>query len=315
MFLFKGKSIGSDQGLSMALGGGGARGFAHVGVLELLHERGVPVAAIAGTSAGAIAGAGYAFSRDPREMRARVLAFARSPLAVDRRIKAMLEREDEPFSLKSVFRRVDRYLCQGRMFKALFTEPALLAEDYFRQVVEFFLPAWRLEAALIPFTVVCTDLLSGQPAYLERGDMRLAVRASCSVPGISPPVKVDGRVLVDGGAACLVPVEIALEKQGAVVVGVGVERTVEADHAPASALEAYLRAGEIMVGRMGEIMLSQAQVPIKPEVGGYHWLEFTKAGEIMEAGRAAAEAAWPQIQALCDRPGLAKRLFCRGRER
>lgn len=308
MKVFRGKDLGSRAGLSLALGGGGARGLAHVGVLEVLHARGAPIVAIAGTSAGAVAGAGYALGHTPREMRARVMEFSRSELANHRKIKALVEEEEEPFSWRSLGQRLDRYLCQGQMVRALFREASVLDSDYFRRVVEFFLPEGDLSRTKIPFFPVATDLLTGQPVPLDSGSLREAVTASSSVPGIAPPVQMGGRHLVDGGAACLVPVEIAMRQEGAMTVGVGVDRDIVTESPPDTALDAYLRAGDILMARLGELLIAQAQLAIRPQVGHIHWLEFGRAREIMDLGAAAAEEAWPRIQEALHRPSFTERL-------
>jgi NTE family protein len=194
------------------------------------------------------------------------------------------------------------------MVRALFTEASVLDPDYFRRVVDFFLPDVDLDEARIPFFPVATDLLSGQPVPLTTGSLRRAVLASSSVPGIAPSVQIEGRYLVDGGAACLVPVEVALRQQGALTVGVGVDRDIETESPPETALDAYLRAGDIVMARLGQLLIAQAQVSIRPQVGHIHWLEFDRAKEIMDLGAAAAEEAWPRIQEALHRPSFAERL-------
>ncbi len=296
-----------ERGITLVLGGGGARGFAHVGVLEVLHRHQVPVACIVGTSSGAVAGGGYALGNHPTIMRERVLEFSCSRLANHPKIRALVAQEQE-ISWRSLGERLARYLCQGQMVKALLMEASVMGGSYFRNVVNYFLPEARLEELPIPFKAVATDLLSGEPVALDRGDLREAVLASSSVPGIAPPVEIEGRFLVDGGVAALVPVEVALADPEALVVAVGVDRDITAEKPPTQALDAYLRAGDIMLARMGEIMLSQAHLAIRPEVGHIHWLDFVRAEEIMDLGVQAAEDALPQIEALCRRPSWRERV-------
>jgi NTE family protein len=298
-----------DQGLTLALGGGGARGFAHVGVLEVLHKHQVPITTIVGTSAGAVAGGGYALGNHPRLMRRRVMEFAESPLANHPKLKALVEHEQE-ISWRSLGDRLARFLSQGQMVKSLLMEASVMGEGYFKDVVDFFLPKARIEYMKIRFMAAATDMLTGQPVALAQGGLRKAVLASSSVPGIAPPVMIGERYLADGGVACLVPVELALECEGARVLAVGVDRDIETVSPPTHALDAYLRAGDIMLARMGEIMLAQADLAIKPAVGHIHWLDFGRAEEIMDLGAEAAEKAMPQIEKLCQRPSLGHRMRC-----
>ena len=298
-----------DQGLTLALGGGGARGFAHVGVLEVLHKHRVPISTIVGTSAGAVAGGGYALGHHPRLMRRRVMEFAESPLANHPKLRALVS-QDQEISWRSLGDRLARFINHGKMVKALLLEASVMGEGYFKDVVDFFLPKARMEYLKIRFIAAATDMLTGQPVALAQGDLRKAVLASSSVPGIAPPVVIGERHLADGGVACLVPVELALEHAGARVMAVGVDREIEAAAPPTHALDAYLRAGDIMLARMGELMLSQAHLAIRPEVGHIHWLDFVRAREIMDLGVEAAEKAMPQIEKLSRRPTLRDRMRC-----
>ncbi|MCG8376147.1 MAG: patatin-like phospholipase family protein [Chlorobiales bacterium] len=298
-----------EQGLTLALGGGGARGFAHVGVLEVLHKHDVPVTTIVGTSAGAVAGAGYALGNHPRTMRKRVMEFAESPLANHPKLRALVAQEQE-ISWRSLGDRLARFLSQGQLVKSLLMEASVMGEGYFKDVVDFFLPKARIEYMSIRFIAAATDMLSGKPVALAQGDLRTAVLASSSVPGIAPPVVLGERYLADGGVACLVPVELALEHEGARVLAVGVDRSIEAGAPPNQALDAYLRAGDIMLARMGDIMLAQAHLALRPAVGHIHWLDFTRAEEIMDLGAEVAEEAIPRIQELCRRPTWRDRMRC-----
>ncbi len=298
-----------EQGVTLALGGGGARGFAHVGVLEVLHKHQVPITTIVGTSAGALAGAGYALGNHPKIMRKRVMDFAESPLANHPKLRALVAQEQE-ISWRSLGDRMARFLSQGQMVKSLLMEASVMGESFFKDVVDFFLPKARIEYMKIRFIAAATDMLSGKPVALAQGDLRKAVLASSSVPGIAPPVVIGERHLADGGVACLVPVEMALEHEGARVLAVGVDRDIEAGAPPNQALDAYLRAGDIMLARMGEVMLAQAHLALKPAVGHIHWLDFTRAKEIMDLGAEAAEEAMPRIQELCRKPTWRGRMRC-----
>jgi NTE family protein len=244
-----------------------------------------------------MAGAGYALGAHPRAMRRRVLEFARSDLAQDSRIRALVHEEKE-ISWQSLVGRVNRLLCQGRMVKSLFMDDSVLERDYMRRVVEFFLPETEIESLPIPFAATAVDLLSGQLVVLDSGSLREAVLASCSIPGVSPPVEIDGRHLADGGVICLVPVEVARKKWAAPVLGVRVDRNIKVEQLPEQALEYVLRASDIQMVRMGEMMLAEADLGLYPKVGEFHWAEFVQARRIMNMGFEAAREAWPRIAEL-----------------
>lgn len=285
----------SDTGFTLALGGGGARGFAHVGVFHVLQERGVPIRGVVGTSSGAVAGAGYALGFTHEEMRQRVMEFAASPLAHHPRLKAMHSGGEE--SCRGLSDRVARLFCQGLLVKSFFLDHSLLGGEFFRQMVEFFLPVVRMEDTYIPFAAVATDLKNGQVVVLDKGDMRRAVQASCAVPGVSAPVRINGRYLVDGGASCLVPTPIARRMNNGPVLAVNVDREIGTHDLPSQSLEYYLRATEIQGYHLAEMLCGLAEVVLRPALQDVHWTDFDRAAWIMEQGAKAAEQAWDQIEA------------------
>lgn len=286
----------SDNGFTLALGGGGARGFAHVGVFHVLQDRGVPIRGVVGTSSGAVAGAGYALGFTYEEMRQRVMEFAASPLARHPRLKAMRGGTDE--ACQGLTDKLARLYCQGLLVKSFFLDNSLLGGEFFREMVDFFLPMVRLEDTYIPFAAVATDIKSGEVVVLNKGDMRKAVRASCSVPGVAAPVRIDGRHLVDGGASCLVPTPIARRLAPCPVLAINVDRDIGTQDLPAQSLEYYLRATEIQGYHLAEMLCGLAEVVLRPALGDVHWADFSRSAWIMEQGAKAAEQAWDQIEAL-----------------
>lgn len=294
-------NLGSG-GITLALGGGGARGFAHVGVIEALSQGGVRVRSIVGTSAGAIAGAGYAMGATPAYMRMRIRKFAASPLANDPKLRALLPVSDDN-ECDTLTDRVGRLYCRGKVVKSLFLEPSILGPDFFRAMVEFFIPDVDFKDLEIPFAAVATDIKSGKPVVFDRGPLRPALVASCSVPGVAPPVELNGLHLTDGGVASLVPADIARARGDCNILAVSVERQAGTSETPGSSLEFYLRAGEIQGGLLTELQLQEADLVLRPDVGEVHWVDFSRHQWFIEQGKAAALACWPKIKRLA-RPRL-----------
>ncbi len=303
---------GRTAGISLALGGGGARGFAHVGVFQALVRRGVRVEAIVGTSSGAIAGAGLALGYDVAEMVARAREFAASPLANAPRVRALV-RDGLGETRAGLGDRMGRLVCQGRMLKALVLEDSVLGQEFFRSMVEFFAPDVMIESMLIPFAAVATDARTGRSVILDRGPLREALSASCAVPGVAPLVHHQGRALMDGGVGSLVPTLESRELGLTRLVAVSVDRDLGATAEPRQALEIYLRAGDIQATVLNELTLRQADLVLRPRVGGLHWMDFVKVEQIVAAGRQEAESRLDAIQRLAanrigDRLGRAWRV-------
>ncbi|MCF8032635.1 MAG: patatin-like phospholipase family protein [Desulfarculaceae bacterium] len=283
-------------GISLALGGGGARGFAHVGVIEALEAHNVSIGSIVGVSAGAVAGAGYALGYSTAKMREKVLQFAETELARHPRLQAM--RSSGEATCHGLADRVTRLFCQGLLVKSFFLDRALLGADFFYEMVRFFLPPAKIEDARIPFAAVATDIIKGEPVMLDHGDLRRAVQASCSVPGVAEPVEVEGRYLIDGGAVCLVPTNFARQRGQGPVVAVNVDRNVAVNDLPSQAMEYYLRATEIQGYHLAQLLSEQADLALQPALGDVHWADFGRAGWIMDQGRVAGEEAWQRLDAL-----------------
>jgi len=285
-----------NLGINLALGGGGARGFAHVGVIESLEAHGVRIASIVGVSSGAVAGAGYALGYYTAKMRETVLEFAASDLAHHPRLQAIRSGGDD--SCHGLTDRLSRMFCQGLLVKSFFLDNSLMGADFFLEMVRFFLPPAKFSDTRIPFAAVATDLLSGEAVVLDHGDLRRAVQASCSVPGVAEPVEIEGRHLVDGGAVCLVPTQVARQRHGGLVVAVNVDRAVDTSDLPGQAMEYYLRATEIQSYHLAQLLCQQADLALQPALGDVHWTDFSRAEWIMDQGRVVAEQAWAELERL-----------------
>jgi NTE family protein len=174
--------------ISLALSGGGARGFAHVGVIKTLIAEGIPIAEIAGTSMGAVVGAYYALHGDVAELE----EFARKLTQ-----KGML-----------------------RHFDPCMPHFSLIKGEKLRRILTVWFGDARLEDLKIPLTIVATDLAKGRPKLFRRGPLVNILMASCSIPGLLPPVKIDGNYYTDGGVVLQLPVA-ALRRKDTLRVGVG----------------------------------------------------------------------------------------------
>jgi NTE family protein len=256
---------GKPPVVGLVLGGGGARGFAHVGVLRVLEQNGVPVELIVGTSVGSLVGAFYAGDTDSRELE---------------RVARTLERRD---------------LFDFGIAPALFGT-GLASGDRLERFVREHATSERIEGLRIPYAAVATDLDSGQVVVLRSGDLARAVRASSAIPGVFQPVEIDGRLLVDGGVAQNLPVRVARSMGADIVIAVDVTAIGAADRPPRNFVEVILRAVNIVVHREVADARRDADVLITPEVGPIGFIDFDRKVEAMAGGIAAATAAMPRIR-------------------
>ena len=256
----------SRAGIGLALGGGFARGFAHLGVLQVLEQNHIPIACIAGTSVGSILGAAYA-SGAPL---ARIIATCRT------------------LRFRDIARwRVSRL--------------GLASNHRLGDLVERVFESRQFEDLQIPLAVVATDLNSGEPVVLTHGNLVDAIRASCSFPGLFEPVEIGTRCLADGGLVAPVPTRAARELGAEFVLGVSVGLQDGHRGAPSNVFQVVARAVSAAQKHQHEIWERQADLVLRPDVHSFAWDDFHRVDEAIEAGAAVACQALPRIRKFLDR--------------
>ncbi|MDP4623430.1 MAG: patatin-like phospholipase family protein [Hydrogenophaga sp.] len=246
----------------LALGGGAARGFAHVGVLQVLEENGLRPTVVTGTSAGSLVAAMYATGMKGAELERLALGMEEATLT--------------DWSLPILGRGVLRG-------EAL--------ERYVRQAVG----GRNLENMALPLGILATDLQNGRGVLFRRGDAAIAVRASSAVPGVFTPVLISGREYVDGGLVAPVPVSQAREMGAEVVLAVDISKGPELG--PVSgALSVLLQTFDIMGQSINRYELAKATVVIRPALVGVGSADFGARAQSIAAGRAAMQAALPALR-------------------
>jgi NTE family protein len=289
MVKWTGKKVG------LALGGGGVRGFSHIGVLKVLEEEGIGVDLMVGTSAGALIGGAYASGQSPKEIQDKIDAYLQSPEFDESRIKAIglsLSREE-----KSILKKAQQYVINRLLFVQAFYKPAILPTHDFEWLIHYFLPDMDIGQTRIPFYVVATDLVTGKKIVFSEGPLRKLVMASCSVPGAVEPVRYGDRLLADGGITSLVPVRAAREAGADVVIAVEVDRDMQTNVPIETAKDIIFRAGEITAGALSSAELADADVIIRPQVGDLHWMDFNRGADLVRAGEDAARESLANIEA------------------
>jgi NTE family protein len=258
------RSIGiGERTVAVALGGGGARGFAEIGVLRVLEQERIPIDLVVGTSVGALVGALYADS-------GKVLDAEFHAVALD-------AKDVFDYGALSVF------------------DGGLIRGDKLEQFVEKSLVNDRIEDMAVRFAAVAVDLGSGETVVFERGSAARAVRASAAIPGMFVPVVVGGRTLVDGAVVDPIPADIARKMGADVVIAVAIPPELR-PVAPKNMVEIIHRSVMVMANEIAEARSAEADVVIRPEVGSIAFDDFSKKKELIAAGEAAAREAMPAIR-------------------
>jgi NTE family protein len=292
----RGKCIG------LALGGGGARGLAHIGVLKVFEEEMIPIDILAGTSIGALVGGAYAAGMKPADMENKVDEYFRSPEFHSSALKAFelaRARADAGLTQKiQGFLKDHLYMLQA-IFK-----PGILAGEDFKATIDFFIPDIQIEEARLIFRAVATDLVSGEQIVFSRGSLRQAVMASCAVPGAIEPIRDGERVFSNGGILCLVPISVAREEGAEIVIAVAVDREICTIETFRNVFGVFHRAGEIMANRLKSYELKNADIVIYPKTADLHWSDFSQARGLIEEGERVTRE---NLQRIRDAPSAIKK--------
>lgn len=271
------------EDIALVLGGGGARGLAHIAVVEALDELGVRPARIVGTSMGAVVGAAYAAGLTAREMREHAVSiFANRPALVAGLLKARVGRLLDLRGLGSPV------LVDGERLLDLFWPDAI--PDHFEDLVT-------------PFAAIATDFYRQESVTLRAGPLTPAVAASLALPGIVRPVVIGGRVLVDGGATEPLPIgEVAAQGFKVVAVDVSVPPAAPPEPAIPAAFEALVGVAQILTRTLTQRLLEQRSpdVLIRAGQAGVVGLDFLKTEAILTASVPIKEEAKRKIAALLE---------------
>ncbi|MET0290446.1 MAG: patatin-like phospholipase family protein [Pseudoxanthomonas sp.] len=247
--------------VGLALGGGAAKGFAHIGVIKMLEANGIKPDVVAGTSAGSVVGALYASGMDVFQLQEKAVALDES-------------------SIRDV-RLFSGGLVQGRAL-----------QDYVNAQVD----GRPLQKMKKPFIAVATRLEDGERTLFNKGDTGQAVRASSSVPGVFEPVVIGKYHYVDGGVVSPVPVDAAKQMGADFVIAVDIS-TKASGVAPSGLLGTVNQSIAIMGQRAGQQELGRADVIIRPKVNDFGAADFTRRSAALLEGEKAALAVMPQIKA------------------
>jgi NTE family protein len=250
-------------GIGLALGGGFARGYAHLGVLRVLEEQQIPISCIAGSCIGSILGAAYA-----------------SGAALPRIIEKCREIRFRDFARW----RVSRF--------------GLASNDRLGALVQRFFDSRQFEDLVIPTAIVATDLGTGDPVVFKQGSLAEAIRASCAFPGLFEPIQIGTRYLADGGLVAPVPTRAARELGAQIVVGITVGLHDGERGAPSNIFQVVSRALSAAQKHQLESWERHADIVLRPSVQSLAWDDFERIDEAIEAGATAARSALPKLRKL-----------------
>ncbi|TWU47421.1 NTE family protein RssA [Rubripirellula tenax] len=296
----------ADRGLPsrrqavVALGGGGARGLAHLGAIEGVLRTGISIERIVGVSAGSLIGALYAVEGDIRRAESVAIGLLNSPeFQLGQQILCGAAPPTDDESTGGTFgwySRIRKILSAHRKLTRAVTSSSLISDAPLRDAIAGLLPDCDISDLSVPTSIVAADLLSGQRVVLERGPLRLAVQASSAIPGIFPPVRWDDLLLCDIGMVETVPAMIAKSYADDLTIAVDVGQGDTRVDACDTALDVMMRMDDVCQRLMRRYYLDAADVVIRPNIGTRAWFDFSHPNQVIEEGRHAAIESLGQFE-------------------
>ena len=249
--------------LGLALGGGAARGFAHIGVIQVLEENGIKPDMVVGTSAGSVVAAFYASGKTGAQLQ----------WLADSMDESQLTDWTVPFMSRGMLR-----------------------GEALGRYINTQLNGAKIEDLKIPLGIVATDLQTGDGILFRRGDIATAVRASSAVPSVFEPVRIGNKDYVDGGLVSPVPVRYVRQMGADIVIAVDISSRPE-DAKTTDMLKVLLQTFSIMGKSISQLEMAQAEVVVRPAMSDVGSTEFAARKKSIEAGRAAMKLALPALKA------------------
>ena len=261
--------------LGIALGGGGVRGAAHVGVLQEIDNAGIKVDRISGVSAGAVIGCLYAYSLDGKWVEDHFREIWSSQSFNGLTSKIFFDNGSKQSFAGGIKKTLtDHFIALMSLHRI-----SLIKNDQLRDILKMLVPIQNFDQLKIPLKIISTDIESGEDVISEKGNLIDALLKSCSIPGVMEPIMDDGRVIVDGGVSMPIPIPPLVEDcDVTVAVDIGVYNFDKLRNPNAKSIK--IRSDIITSNRLKLRLVSDADLVIKPDTKGLHWSRFD-AGEIL----------------------------------
>lgn len=245
----------------IALGGGAARGMAHIGVFKVMEREGIRFDLVAGNSAGSMVGAMYAAGMSWQDM----------------------------YDFAAQIRPLDILRKRARL---------CIHSEQIEAIMKRAIGDMTFDDLVIPFTVIAVDLRTGELIRINHGPVATAVRGSCSVPGVFTPTPWEDRMLIDGGTLNSVPADIAREMGANRVIGVNLNLDRRSGTHSNNRMQVLLAALNMMMSVNAELGIRASDVMISPDLSEYKYHRLDNLSDLVECGEAAAEKALPEIEKM-----------------
>ena len=269
--------------IGLALGGGGARGACHIGVLKILEDNGIIPDVIAGTSAGSMIGAMYASEMNAHIVEQKYMKHIQSENFKDLGFRYIANSEKDD----SIFSQIVKQIKNQYVLMVSSNRKSIIKNERLSKAANILFETEKFEDLKIPLLVTATDLVTGNPIIYKTGDLVDAVVQSSTIPGFVEPTYQNNRMLVDGGISLPTPVT-PLIGECDFIISINITRGVSNQPEPNNIFEILNRSRDISIGQLNKFLLEKANFIIKPEHNNLHWSAFDKSDEFLKVGEKAA---------------------------
>jgi NTE family protein len=285
--------------MGLALGGGAARGYAHLGILKTLESNDVPIDCITGTSMGAVMGGLYAWFGSVRETVDHMRRFLSNSKVVNLAVyQRIVESEKKKANIVD---NLTAFIRRGILYGKAMTSKSVVDPEIFNEAFQALVPDVDIRDSQIPFGAVASNLVTGEELMITGGSLRTALMASSAIPGIYPPVVSGEMILIDGGWTNKIPVDPCFQLGAAQVIACCVSREMEDTRDFDKAMDIIARSNAVSTNRLGELQKRGASLVLEPEVSDIHWADFSRFDDSMDAGFACAEENLERIMKVAAR--------------
>ncbi len=289
--MYKGLRIG------LALGGGGARAFAHLGILRIFKRAGIELDVIAGSSMGSLIPIAYmqhnTFDKTNTTFKEFVLRFAQE-------FQKMQYAEAQEHGKISTHRKIIKKIQMATKFIQLVTQPYVEDPTIIENIVNKYISPGNLETLPQTMYVSTIDSVTGQQVLINKGNIQKAIIAATSIAGYFPPVRLGNRVLTDSQQIFPVPIQAFLIDPVDIIIAVDVTAVPDYNYTPKTGLDMLFRQGELSYSHIQSELHYCSDILIKPKLDTIHWTDFTKLDTIMRAGVTASKDLISDLDSLCD---------------
>jgi len=280
--------------IGISLGGGAARGVAHIGVIQELENAKIPIHVITGTSIGALVGGMYAVNPNAEQVKEKFLGFLHSKDFED--ISLMFIEKTKSDEQTGLLQWIAKTVRKSFFYGISLTRLSYLSEDVLKKEIGLLVPDIDITQTKIPFSCAATDLKNNTAYYFDKGPLTKAIIASCSIPGIFPPVQHDGTYLIDGSWAVQNPVARAREMGADFVIAVSIETENGENIETKNGLDVVMMGNRVTRKALAQTQLADADVVITPDVCHIHWSDFSRADDCLAKGCMDAVSIIPEIK-------------------